>query len=116
MFVHGTNMIAQVPHNLIIAEPGSKVHLITGCAVHPECKGGAHIAATEIYVKEGAEVTWSMIHSWKPDFHVRPRMGAIVERNGTLITNYVLLSSVESIQLYPTVILRERVPKLGLEI
>ncbi|MDI6639890.1 MAG: SufD family Fe-S cluster assembly protein, partial [Methanocellales archaeon] len=102
----GTDMMAQVPHNFIIAEPRSRIHLITGCTVHPACKKAAHIAATEIYIKEGAEVTWSMIHSWGQNFHVRPRMGAIVEENGTLNMNYILLTPVKSIQMYPTVILK----------
>lgn len=102
----GANMMVQTPHNIIIAEPRSKVHLITGCTVHPKCETAAHVAATEIYVKEGAEVTWSMIHSWGEDFHVRPRMGAVVEDGATLMINYILLSPVKSIQMYPTVVLK----------
>lgn len=104
----GTDRMVQVPHNFIIAEPDSSVHLITGCTVHPACKSAAHMACTEIYVKRGAEVTWTMIHAWKPHFHIRPRMGAIVEDGGTLQINYVLISPVGSIQLYPTAILRGR--------
>lgn len=104
----GTDRMVQVPHNFIIAEPNSSVHLITGCTVHPSCRSAAHVACTEIYVKKGAEVTWTMIHSWKPHFHIRPRMGAIVEDGGTLQINYVLTSPVGSIQLYPTAILRGR--------
>jgi len=102
----GADMTVQTPHNIIIAEPHSKVHLITGCAVHPKCETAAHIAATEIYVKKGAEVTWSMIHSWGENFNVRPRMGAVVEDGATLMTNYILLSPVKSIQMYPTVVLK----------
>ncbi len=102
----GTDKAVQVPHNFIIAEPGSKIHIITGCTVNPECETAAHVAATEIHVKEGAEVTLSMIHSWGQNFHVRPRMGATVEKNGTLNLNYVLLNPVKSIQMYPTVILK----------
>ncbi len=102
----GADRAIQAPHNIIVAEPHSKVHLITGCTVHPKCETAAHVAATEIYVKEGAEVTWSMIHSWGENFHVRPRTGAIVEDGGTLMMNYVLLSPVKSIQMYPTVVLK----------
>lgn len=104
----GTSGIVQVPHNLIIAEPRSSVHVITGCVTAPRCKGAAHVAATEIYVGEEAKVTWTMIHNWGPSFHVRPRMGAVVEEGGALVLNYVLLSPVGSIQLYPTVILKGR--------
>lgn len=101
----GTSRMVQVPHNILIAEPNSSMHIVTGCTVHPACVNAAHIACTEIYVKSRAEVTWTMIHSWKSDFHIRPRMGAIVEQGGTLRINYVLTSPVRSIQLYPTVIL-----------
>ncbi len=104
----GTDRTVQAPHNIIIAEPGSKIHLITGCTVHPGCETAAHIAATEIYVKEGADVTLSMIHSWGQNFHVRPRMGAIVQENGVLNMNYILLKPVKSIQMYPTVILKDQ--------
>ena len=101
----GTSRMVQVPHNILIAEPNSSMHIITGCTLHPSCANAAHVACTEIYVKSHAEVTWSMIHSWKSDFHIRPRMGAIVEQGGTLRINYVLTSPVRSIQLYPTIIL-----------
>jgi len=109
----GTSRMVQVPHNFIIAEPDSSMHLITGCTIHPACVNAAHVACTEIYVKKGAEVTWTMIHSWKPGFHVRPRMGAIVEEGGTLTINYILTGPVESIQLYPTAILRGRGAKVS---
>ncbi len=102
----GADRAVQVPHNFIIAERNSKIHVITGCTVNPECETAAHVAATEIRVKEGAEVTLSMIHSWGKNFHVRPRMGATVEKNGTLNLNYILLNPVKSIQMYPTVILK----------
>ena len=102
----GTSRMVQVPHNILIAKPNSSMHIITGCTVHPACANAAHVACTEIYVKRHAEVTWTMIHSWKSDFHIRPRMGAIVEKGGTLRINYILTSPVRSIQLYPTVILQ----------
>jgi len=101
----GAKGIIQIPHNILIAEPKSSMHIITGCLAHPRCVDAAHIACTEIYVGRGAEVTWTMIHNWTPDIHVRPRMGAIVENGGTLRLNYILISPVKSIQLYPTVIL-----------
>lgn len=100
-----TSRMVQVPHNILIAEPNSSMHIITGCTIHPACTNATHVACTEIYVKSHAEVTWTMIHSWKSDFHIRPRMGATVEEGGKLRINYVLTSPVKSIQLYPTVIL-----------
>jgi len=109
----GSKRAVQVPHNIIVLEPGSSLHVITGCVTSRACSRAAHVACTEIYVGEGAELTWTMIHSWRPDTHVRPRMGAIVEEGGKLMVNYVLLSPVRSIQLYPTVILLGRGARVG---
>ena len=105
-YIRSSNYV-QIPHSFIIAEPHSKIHLITGCVPHKECKNSAHIAVTEVFVKEGAEVTWTMIHNWGKDFHVRPNVGIKVERGGTYISNYLLTSEVKSIQMYPTAILAE---------
>lgn len=101
-----TENYVQVPHNLIIAEPYSRIHLITGCVVAPECSRAAHIAATEIYVGKGAEVTWTMIHNWNPEFEARPKIGIVVEENGTYMENFILLSPVRNTQFYPTAVLR----------
>jgi len=109
----GKKGTVQVPHNIIILEPGSSLHVITGCAIAPSCVRSAHVACTEIYVGRGAELTWTMIHAWRPDTHVRPRTGAIVEEGGRLMLNYVLLSPVASIQFYPTVILLGRGASVG---
>lgn len=106
-FLLQTSNYAQIPHSFIIAEPHSKIHLISGCVPGKECKNSAHIAATEVFVKEGAEVTWTMIHNWGKDFHVRPNVGIKVEKGATYISNYLLTSEVKSIQLYPTAILGE---------
>lgn len=100
-----TSNYVQVPHNFIIAEPNSRIHLITGCVPDQECKDSAHIAATEILVKNAAAVTYTMIHNWNKDSNVRPSVGIRVEENGTYISNYLLTSEVKSIQMYPTAVL-----------
>jgi len=97
----------QTPHSFIIAEPYSQIHLLSGCTTDKECRNSAHIAVTEIYVKEGAEVTWTMIHNWGEGYHIRPNVGIKVERKGRYISNYLLTSEVESIQAYPTAVLEE---------
>jgi hypothetical protein len=113
-FYVGASDYVQVPHTFIIAEPYSKVHLISGCVVGPTCERSAHIASTEIYVGEGAEVSFSMLHNWRQDFEVRPRVGAIVDKEGTYRENYILLSEVRNIQIFPTVILRGEGAKASL--
>lgn len=105
-FMGGLDKAVQAPHNVIVAEDGSRLHIVTGCAAHPAAKRIAHIAVTDIYVGRGAEVTWTMIHLWPTEALVRPRVGAVVEEGGQLIMSYVLASPARSLQAYPTVILR----------
>jgi len=101
-----TQMYAQLPRILVIAEPYSKVHLISGCITQPACDMGLHGCITEIYQGEGSEVTYSMIHNFRPEFHVRPKIGAIVDDNATYIENFIIIGPCLSDQAYPTVVLR----------
>lgn len=101
-----TQMYAQLPRILVIAEPYSKVHLISGCITQPACDIGLHGCITEIYQGEGSEVTYSMIHNFRPEFHVRPKIGAIVDDNATYIENFIIIGPCLSDQAYPTVVLR----------
>jgi len=97
--------LGQLVRILIVAEPHSKVHLITGCVMHPRCETALHGCISEVYVGKGAEVTFSFIHNFKPKFHIRPKVGVMVDEDGTYRENYILTSPVKSTQLYPTVIL-----------
>lgn len=101
-----TQMYAQLPRILIIAEPYSKVHLISGCVTEPACQAGLHGCITEIYVGKGAEVTYTMIHNFRPAFHIRPRIGAIVDEGATYIENFIIIGPCMSDQAYPTAILK----------
>ena len=94
--------LAQNVHNIIIAEEGSELHIITGCTTGLREEPGLHIGITEFYIKKGAKITFTMIHRWTPKVAVRPRTGAIVEENGLFMNNYVILKSVRSLQMYPT--------------
>ncbi|HEX58953.1 MAG TPA: hypothetical protein ENF26_02250 [Methanomicrobia archaeon] len=97
---------AQLPRILVVAEPYSKLHLISGCVAQPACDIGLHGCITEIYVGRGAEVTYSMIHNFRERFHIRPRIGAIVDEGATYIENFIVIGPCKSDQAYPTVILR----------
>lgn len=101
-----THGLAQHLHNLVIVEPGAKLHIITGCTVHPMVTSGLHIGISEFYVRAGGELTSTMIHNWAKDIHVRPRTAVLVEGNGRFISNYVLLRPVGSVQTYPVVTLK----------
>ena len=60
-----------------------------------------HLGISEFYVKKGAKITFTMIHSWTPDIAVRPRSGIIVEEGGLFLSNYVVMKPVKSLQMYP---------------
>jgi len=94
---------AQKVHNVIIAEEGSELHIITGCATASREDPALHMGVSEFYIKKGAKVTFTMIHSWNPEVAVRPRTAAVVEEDGLFLSNYVLMKPVRSLQMNPTV-------------
>ncbi len=100
-----TDRFSQHVHNIVIVEPGASLHIITGCTTHPGVRSGLHIGVSEFYVRRGGSLTFTMIHNWAEDIHVRPRTGVLVEEGGRFISNYVLLRPVKSVQMYPTVTL-----------
>jgi Fe-S cluster assembly scaffold protein SufB len=95
--------LAQNVHNVIIAEEGSELHIITGCATAASVRSGLHVGVSEFYVKRGARLTFTMIHSWAEDMVVRPRSAAVVEEEGVFLSNYVCMKPVRSLQMFPTV-------------
>jgi len=101
-----SNVKKQKIHNIIIAEEGSEINIISGCTSHPTATG-MHIGVSEFFVKKNAKLTFTMIHNWTENIEVRPRTGIIVEDGGVFISNYVLLSPVKLIQTYPTAYLHE---------
>jgi Fe-S cluster assembly scaffold protein SufB len=92
--------LIQDVHNIIIAEEGSEIHIITGCAASKE-EPGIHLGVSEFYIKKGAKVTFTMIHTWSPKTGVRPRTGAILEEDSLFLSNYVIMKPVGSLQLNP---------------
>lgn len=100
--------LAQGVHNVVIAEEGSHLHLITGCATAAHVRSGLHVGVSEFYVKKGATISFTMIHNWPEEMAVRPRTGIVVEEGGTFISNYVCLVAAEDMQSYPTATLRGR--------
>jgi hypothetical protein len=98
--------ISQNLHNLVIAEEGAEVHIITGCTTAPHLKKGLHIGVTEVFVEKGAVVTSTMLHNWGEDVIVRPRTSVWVEEDGTYLSNYVCLKPAKSVQMDPSVRLK----------
>lgn len=94
-------------HNIIIAEEGSELHIISGCTSgHKVGKGGAHYGVSEFYVKKGAKVSFTMIHTWGEEIEVFPRSASVVEEDGVFLSNYVSMKPVRKVQMYPVATLR----------
>ncbi len=100
LFIRDNNIIQNV-HNIIIAEQGADLQVITGCATASDVKRGLHIGISEFFVKKGAKLTFTMIHNWAEDVSVRPRTAAIVEEGGIFLSNYICLKPVRTLQMYP---------------
>lgn len=88
-------------HNIIIAEEGAELHLISGCASASYTKTGSHIGVSEFYVGRDARITTTMIHNWGDEISVFPRSSARVEENGVFLSNYVCMQPVRKIEMSP---------------
>lgn len=94
--------VRQNLHNIVIAEENSELHIITGCSVHHQVSTALHLGVSEFYVKKGAKITFTMVHNWSGGMEVRPRSAVVVEDNGVFISNYILMTPVKSLQMFPT--------------
>ncbi|MBU1162654.1 MAG: SufD family Fe-S cluster assembly protein [Proteobacteria bacterium] len=99
---------SQNVHNVVIAEEGSELHIITGCATAPHLVSGLHVGVSEFYVKKGAKLIFTMIHDWGKKVNVRPRTVINVDEGGLVISNYISLKPVGSLQMFPTTYLNGR--------
>jgi Fe-S cluster assembly scaffold protein SufB len=95
------NHLEQRVHNIIIAEEDSKAHIITSCLQHSTVPNAAHMGISEIYVKKGAMLNFTMIHQWSEQTLVRPRSAAEIEDGATFVSNYVCMRPVRDVQMYP---------------
>jgi Fe-S cluster assembly scaffold protein SufB len=107
LYIRNEN-VAQRIHNIVIAEEGSELHIITGCSTHPHLTSGLHIGISEFFVKKGAKLIFTMIHNWGENVYVRPRTGIKVEEDGVFLSNYISLRGVKSVQTFPTATLSGR--------
>ncbi|HUX98952.1 MAG TPA: SufD family Fe-S cluster assembly protein [Candidatus Deferrimicrobium sp.] len=89
-------------HNIIIADEGSQAHIITGCAQHANIDKANHLGISEIYVRDNAELHFSMIHHWSEKTMVRPRSAIEIGNNARFVSNYLSLNPVKDMQMYPT--------------
>jgi Fe-S cluster assembly scaffold protein SufB len=90
-------------HNILIAEEGAELHIISGCASGSHVgKGGAHYGISEFYIAKNAKISFTMIHTWGEEIEVYPRSAARVGENGVFLSNYVCMKPVKMVQMYPT--------------
>jgi len=94
--------LGQNVHNIIVAEEGSELHIITGCATAAHLRRGLHVGISEFYVKKDAKLSFTMIHHFAKEMMVRPRSVGIVEEGGLFLNNYICMKPVQSLQMYPT--------------
>jgi Fe-S cluster assembly scaffold protein SufB len=93
--------LEQRVHNIILVEEESKAHIITSCVQHSSVPKASHLGVSEIYIKKGATLNFTMIHQWSEDTLVRPRSAAEISDGGTFVSNYVCMHPVRDVQMYP---------------
>ncbi len=104
----GSSNLNQRVHNVVIAEEGSELHVITGCTTPAHVQRGLHIGVSEFYIQKNAKVSFTMVHSWGKEVEVRPRTGITIAEGGSLSNNYIMLKPVKTIQTFPTAMLDGR--------
>ena len=93
----------QHTHNVIVVDEGAEAHITNGCAIAAYLDNGAHLGMTEIFVRRGGLLTYTMIHAWAPEVEVRPRTGVRVEAGGKYVSTYVSLKEASLVQTSPVV-------------
>jgi hypothetical protein len=100
LYMGRENMIQNV-HNIIIAEEGSEFHIISGCTTDTHVTKGLHVGISEFFVKDNSKLTFTMVHNWAEDVQVRPRSSTRMGKNAVFMSNYVCMTPVKDIQMYP---------------
>ena len=107
MFISDTDVM-QTAHNIVIAEENSELHLITGCATGDDISSAMHVGVSEMYLKPGSKITFTMVHNWAEEVEVRPRTAIKLADNSTYINNYI---SLQHIVMVKTPVLFSKVSK-----
>jgi Fe-S cluster assembly scaffold protein SufB len=93
--------LEQRVHNIIIVEEGARVHIITSCVQHSSVTEASHLGVSEIYVRKGAVLNFTMIHQWGENAFVRPRSATEIGKGAVFVSNYVCMRPVRDVQMYP---------------
>lgn len=95
----------QKVHNIIVVEEGAQAHMITGCSAAAAATEGFHLGITEIFLKKGARLNSTMVHSWNAGISVQPLTVSILEEGAELVSNYICLRPVQDVTMYPVSLL-----------
>ena len=98
----------QSVHNLVILEEGAEANLITGCASVRGNESGVHIGVSEFYLGDNSRLTFTMVHNWGENFHVRPRTVVKMGNNSFYSNTYVLLKPLFLCKLFLRLSWREK--------
>jgi len=99
--------MGQFEHKIIIAEPGSEVHLIEGCSAPHYGSHNLHSGCVEVFVGEGAHVQYSTVQNWSRNTYNLNTKRAIVEADGTMEWVSGSMGS-KATMLYPASVLKGR--------
>jgi len=106
-FVLKAQRSEQVLHNVIVLEPEAHLDLISGCTAAGYDLEGRHIAVTEIFVREGASLTYTMIHDWAPGVRVTPISAAHVGPGARFASTYIALTQAKLVRMDPSAVVEE---------
>jgi len=104
-FLVSSELLSQFEHSIIVADRGSRIHFIEGCAAPLFRKYSFHDGMVEIYVGEGARVKFTTLQNWSRNIINFNNKRALVERGGSVEWAEVALGS-KVTYTYPSVILR----------
>ncbi len=94
--------VEQFVHNIIFAEEGADLQIISGCATSHRVSSALHVGISEFFVKKDAKISFTMIHKWGENVTVTPKSAAVIEKNGVFISNYISFDKVKLLKTYPT--------------
>jgi len=75
LYLGSTNLNQRV-HNVVVAEEGSELHVITGCTTPAHVQRGLHIGVSEFFIQKNAKVSFTMVHSWARRWRFAPGLGS----------------------------------------
>ena len=106
-FFVASELESQFEHTLIVADEGSFIHFIEGCAAPLFKKYSFHDGMVEVYAHRNAHVKFTTVQNWSKNLINFNNKRAILEENATIEWAEGSLGSKVS-YVYPSVVLKGR--------